>query len=311
MSTGEKTNEFFLLEFSLANKHGIFDPSSVSSVSSANLPSLQGNLDSTNESNLQHPFTVISTLLHNGHEDLSSSPNSPSSDLLANHRPTTDDDENETELSSLRHEMNGVLAGDEDNSHHHDQGENGGGDDDDDEQDGTNSNSLMNLPQKIATILCNDNNNKHSLSIYNDNDDEQQDMTNNSPTNSLDYPQQAASSSQTTILPLTSSSTTSNITASLSRQSSTKLAEDFCDICQKHFCNKYYLRVSFRFFILVRRQYENSPLLFLSERLFLFVRILRYRKKIVTYPIFNYDKHPPVYGSKRNITKNLFFFFYI
>ena len=219
----------------MANKHGIFDPSNIASVSSSTFPV---NLDSVNDSNIQHPFTVISTLLQNGHEDLSSSPTSPSSDLIANHRTTTDD-ENETELSSLRHEMNGVLAGDEDNHHQGDDD-----DDDDDEQDGTNSNSLMNLPQKIATILCNDNHNKTSLSMFNDNDDEQQETRTNSPTNSLDYQQQAASSSQTSILPLTSSSTIAT-TANLSRQSSTKLAEDFCDICQKHFCNKYYLRVSF------------------------------------------------------------------
>ena len=206
---------------SLANKHGIFDQSVVPSVSSSSLP---GNTDTTNDLNLQHPFTVISTLLHNGHEDFSSSPNSPSSDLLGNHR--NPDDNHEIELSSLRHEMNGVLAGDDENNH----------DDDDDEQDGTNSNSLRNLPQKIATILSNDN---KQLCILNDHDDEQQqqqhDLTTNSPTNSLDYQQQAASSSQTSVL----SSTTN-----LSRQSSVKLPEDFCDICQKHFCNKYYLRVS-------------------------------------------------------------------
>ncbi len=217
---------YLFVFFSLANKHGIFDQSVVPSVST---PNLQGNTDTTNDSNLQHPFTVISTLLHNGHEDFSSSPpTSPSSDLIENH-PNTDDD-NETELCSLRHEMNGVIAGDEDNNHHDNNNQ------DDDEQDGTNSSSLMNLPQKIATILCNDNKNLNSISILNDNDNEQQDLITHSPTNSLDYQQQATSSSQTLVLPLTTN---------LSRQSSAKLPEDFCDICQKHFCNKYYLRVSF------------------------------------------------------------------
>ena len=229
----------------MANKHGIFDHQSiVPSVSTPNLPSLQGNTDTTNDSNLQHPFTVISTLLHNGHEDFSSSPLSPTSDMLQNHQ--NNDDETETELSSLRHEMNGVIAGDDDNNHQnhlHDDNDN----DDDDEQDGTNSNSLINLPQKIATILCNDNLNP--ISMLNDNDDDddnQQDTTVTSPTNSLDYQQQqqqASTSSQLSGLPPTPSSTTTN----LSRQSSAKLPEDFCDICQKHFCNKYYLRVSFKF----------------------------------------------------------------
>ncbi len=212
----------------MANKHGVFDQSIVPSVSTPNLPSLQGNTDTNNDSNLQHPFTVISTLLHNGHEDFSSSPTSPSSDIIENHQ--NNDEENETELSSLRHEMNGVIAGNQDNNHHQDDN------DDDDEQDGTNSNSLINLPQKIATVLCNDNINLNPVSMLNDNDDDQQDIITNSPTNSLDYQQQASSSSQTSILP----STTTN----LSRQSSAKLPEDFCDICQKHFCNKYYLRVS-------------------------------------------------------------------
>jgi hypothetical protein len=220
----EFCNKYFL-KTHLANKHGIFDQSVVPSVSS---PSLQGNTDTTNDSNLQHPFTVISTLLHNGHEDFSSSPTSPSSDLIGNHR--NPDDDNETELRSLRHEMNGVIAGDDDNNNPHDNNQ------DDDEQDGTNSNLLRNLPQKIATILSNDNNNINSISILNDNDDdddEQQDRITNSPTNSLDYQQQTPSSSQTSILPSTTN---------LSRQSSAKLPEDFCDICQKHFCNKYYLR---------------------------------------------------------------------
>jgi hypothetical protein len=229
--------------FSLANKHGIFDHQSVGpSASTPNLPSIQGNTDTTNDSNLQHPFTVISTLLHNGHEDFSSSPPSPSSDMIQNHQ--NNDDENETELSSLRHEMNGVIAGDEDNNHrNHQQDDNDN--DDDDEQDGTNSNSLINLPQKIATILCNDNTNINPISMLNDDndDDDQQENTPNSPTNSLDYQQQqqqASSSSQLSGLPPTPSSSTTN----LSRQSSAKLPEDFCDICQKHFCNKYYLRVS-------------------------------------------------------------------
>ncbi len=227
----------------MANKHGIFDQSIVPSVSTSNLPSLQGNTDTNNDSNLQHPFTVISTLLHNGHEDLSSSPpNSPSSDLIENHQ-NNDDEENETELSSLRHEMNGVIAGDDNNNNNHDHNQDDNdNDDDDDEQDGTNSNSLINLPQKIATILCNDNTNINPVSLLNDNDDDQQDITTNSPLNNSDHhQQQASSSSQTSILPLTPSSSTTN----LSRQSSAKLPEDFCDICQKHFCNKYYLRVSF------------------------------------------------------------------
>jgi len=222
--------KYLFLFFSLANKHGIFDQSIVPSIST---PNLQGNTDTNNDSNLQHPFTVISTLLHNGHEDFSSSPTSPSSDMIENH-PNNDDDENETELSSLRHEMNGVIAGDEDNNHQN-QNQNDD-DDDDDEQDGTNSN----LPQKIS------NDNANPGSILNDNNDDQQDTTPNSPTNSLDYQQQqqASSSSQTSILTPTSSTTTTTITTNLSRQSSAKLPEDFCDICQKHFCNKYYLRVS-------------------------------------------------------------------
>ncbi len=221
----------------MANKHGIFDQQSVvPSVSTPNLPSLQGNTDTNNDSNLQHPFTVISTLLNNDHEDFSSSPTSPSDDPIRNH--PNHDDENETELSSLRHEMNGVIAGDEDNdnnNHHHDHED----DEDDDEQDGINSNLLLNLPQKLSTILCNDN-----TDINPDNNDDQQDITTNSPTNSLDFQQQASSSTpQLSGLPSTPSSTTTTV---LSRQSSAKLPEDFCDICQKHFCNKYYLRVSFK-----------------------------------------------------------------
>lgn len=226
----------------MANKHGIFDHQSVvPSVSTPNLSSLQSNTDTNNDSSLQHPFTVISTLLHNGHEDFSSSPNSPSSDMIQNHQ--NNDDENETELSSLRHEMNGVIAGDEDNNDndHHDREQDDNDDnDDDDEQDGTHSNSLINLPQKIATILCNDNKNINSVAILNDNDDDDQhDMITNSPTNSLDFQQQASSSTQLSNL------TPSTSTTNLSRQSSAKLLEDFCDICQKHFCNKYYLRVSY------------------------------------------------------------------
>ncbi|CAF1462187.1 unnamed protein product [Adineta steineri] len=258
----EFCNKYFL-KTHLANKHGIFDQQSVvPSVSTPNLSSLQGNTDTINDSNLQHPFTVISTLLNNGHEDFSSSPTSPSSDMIRNH--SNNDDENETELSSLRHEMNGVIAGDEDNdnnnnNHHHEQNDNEDedddvDDDDDDEQDGINSNSLINLPQKIATILGNDNLNTHLDNNNNnnnnndddddDNDDDQQETIANSPTNSLDYQQQQASSSTAAALlsgfptPTSSSSTTAN----LSRQSSAKLPEDFCDICQKHFCNKYYLR---------------------------------------------------------------------
>ncbi|CAF0986969.1 unnamed protein product [Rotaria sordida] len=245
----EFCNKYFL-KTHLANKHGIFDHQSIGpSVSTPNLTSIQGNTDTNNDSNLQHPFTVISTLLHNGHEDFSSSPTSPSSDMIQNHQ--NNDDENETELTSLRHEMNGVIAGDDDNNndnnnHDHEQDDNDdddndADDDDDDEQDGTNTNSLINLPQKIATILCNDNKNMNSVTILNDNDDDQNDLLTNSPTNSLDFQQQQASSSTQIInLPSTPSSTTT--TTNLSRQSSAKLLEDFCDICQKHFCNKYYLR---------------------------------------------------------------------
>ncbi|CAF1181236.1 unnamed protein product, partial [Adineta ricciae] len=212
----EFCNKYFL-KTHLANKHGIFDQQSV-------VPSIstQGTNDSATDSNLQHQFTVISTLLTNSHEDFSSS---PSSDLLANH--STNDDENETELSSLRHEMNGVVAGDDDNDNHHQTDD----DDDDDEQDGINSN----LPQKL---LSNDNLNSNP---DNTTDDDEHDTVTHSPANSLDYQQQASSSTtaaQLANLPLTPSSTITN----LSRQSSAKLPEDFCDICQKHFCNKYYLR---------------------------------------------------------------------
>jgi hypothetical protein len=184
----------------LANKHGIFDhQSTIASGSTSTIPSLltssKDSTDINNDSNVQHPFTIISTLINPDHDDLSS----PSSDIQNHH------DENETELGSLQHQMNGVIAGvdDDDNNNHH-QDDN----DADDEQDGSISNSLINLPQQIATILGNDNKT----------DDDQRVMTTNSPTNNLDFQ---------------------------SRQSSTKLLEDFCDICQKHFCNKYYLRVSF------------------------------------------------------------------
>ena len=226
----------------MANKHGIFDHQSA--VPSVSTPNLQSNTDTNNDSNIQRPFTVISTLLHNGHGDNSSSLNSPSSDLIQNHQ--INDDENEVEISSLRHEMNGVTAGDEDNddnNHHHDyeqSNENDDNDDDgdDDEQDGINSNSLINLPQKIASILCNDNAN--SVSMLNDSDDNQQELRTKSPLNNLDFSQPTTTTSTQASNLSASSSTTTN----LSRQSSTKLAEDFCDICQKHFCNKYYLRVN-------------------------------------------------------------------
>ncbi len=191
----------------MANKHGIFDHQSV--VPSGSTPTISSLLtspkditDTNTDSNIQHPFTVISTLINNDHDDLSS----PSSDINQNHH-----DENETELGSLQHQMNGVIAGDDDNNHNHNYPE-----DENDEQDGSSSNPLINLPQQIATILGNDNNNIKT-------DDDQLVITTNSPTNNLDF----------------QSST------NLSRQSSTKLLEDFCDICQKHFCNKYYLRVSF------------------------------------------------------------------
>lgn len=115
--------------------------------------------------------------------------------------------DNESELSSLQQQMNGVIAGeddDEDDSNHLHHNSN----EDDDEQDG--STSLINLPQQIASILANENSTIKT-------DDDQRVMTTNSPSNHLDY--------------------------SSARQSSNKLLEDFCDICQKHFCNKYYLRV--------------------------------------------------------------------
>jgi hypothetical protein len=194
----------------LANKHGIFDyqsvvPSGSTSTISSLLTSPKDLTDTNTDSNIQHPFTVISTLINNDHDDLSS----PSSDNNPNHH-----DENETELSSLQHQMNGVIAGNDNdinnNNHNYTEDEN----DDDDEQDGSSSNPLINLPQQIATILGNDNTIKT--------DDDQRVMTTNSPTNNHDF----------------QSSTNS------SRQTSTKLLEDFCDICQKHFCNKYYLRVS-------------------------------------------------------------------
>ncbi len=186
--------------FSLANKHGIFDhqsvvPSGLTPTNSSLLSSSpKDTIDPTNDSNHQHPFTVISTLLNNTPDDVSS----PSSDI-PNHP-----DENETELGSLQHQMNGVIPGD-DNNHPNSNHE-------DDEQDGSISNTLMNLPQQIATILG------HETSTIK-NDDDQRVMTTNSPTNNLDFS---------------------------SRQSSTKLLEDFCEICQKHFCNKYYLRVSLK-----------------------------------------------------------------
>ena len=167
--------------------------------------------DTNNDSNIQHPFTVISTLINNDHDDLTSS--SPSSDMIQNNH-----DEHENELGSLRLQMNGVIAGDDDINNNHNEDEN----DDDDEQDGTISKSLINLPQQIATILCNDNINMNTIKT----DDDQRVITANSPTNNLDF--------QSSL----------SITTNLSRLSSTKILEDFCDICQKHFCNKYYLRVS-------------------------------------------------------------------
>ncbi len=180
----------------MANKHGIFDHQSiVASGSSSILSSSKDSTDLNNDSNVQHPFTVISTLINSDHDDCSS----PSSDIENHH------DENETELGSLQHQMNSVIAGDDDHQNNND---------DDDEQDGSISNSLINLPQQIATILGNDDNNNIKT------DDDQRVITTNSPTNNLDFQ---------------------------SRQSSTKLLEDFCDICQKHFCNKYYLRVSLYF----------------------------------------------------------------
>jgi hypothetical protein len=200
----------------LANKHGIFDHQSVVPSASTSLTSPKEMNDTNNDSNIQHPFTVISTLINTDHDDLSSSSPSPSSLRIQNH------DEHETELGSLRHHMNGVISGDgNDDENNHNEDENN---DDDDEQDGTSSNLLINLPQQIATILCNDNTNLNIIKT----DDDQRVITTSSPTNNLDFQSQQSSS-----------------TTNLSRQSSTKLLEDFCDICQKHFCNKYYLRVSF------------------------------------------------------------------
>ena len=179
----------------MANKHGIFDhQSTIASGSSSTLLSSKDSTDLTNDSNVQHPFTVISTLINPDRDDDCSS---PSSDIENHH--------DETELGSLQRQMNGVIAGDDDDHQNDD-------DDDDDEQDGSISNSLINLPQQIATILGNDNNNNLKT------DDDQRVITTKSPTNNLDFQ---------------------------SRQSSNKLLEDFCDICQKHFCNKYYLRVSY------------------------------------------------------------------
>ena len=224
----------------MANKHGILDQSAIPSVSTLNLSSLQNHTDITNDDNLQHPFTVISTLLQNGHEDYFLAVAAPASDLKLNQQIRDEGHDKETGLHPLRLEINPLIPVADDNQHDDNE-------QDDDEQDGTHINSLRNLPHKIATILCNDNTDRNSM--LNDNDDDennQRDLTTNSPTNSLDYQQQQASSSttttsQTSILPSTS-------TASLSRQSSGKSAEDFCDICQKHFCNKYYLRVCQRKF---------------------------------------------------------------
>ncbi|CAF1643772.1 unnamed protein product [Adineta ricciae] len=187
----EFCNKYFL-KTHLANKHGIFDPQSVGSASSKELT------DTTNDSNLQQSFAVISTLIGNDQDELVSS---PSSDITqTNH---------DNELGSLRLQMNGVIAGDDDDEENQNQNNNNNHNDEDDEQDGIGSNRLVNLPQQIASILSNENTNLKT-------DDDQRVITSNSPTNNLDF--------QST------------------RQSSTKILEDFCDICQKHFCNKYYLR---------------------------------------------------------------------
>ncbi|CAF0843745.1 unnamed protein product [Adineta steineri] len=208
----EFCNKYFL-KTHLANKHGIFDQSVVPSISTSSTEIT----DAINDTNLQHPFTVISTLLNNDHDDLISSSPSPSSDMIQNNHH-----EHDNEFSSLRHQMNGVIAGDDDINHNNNNNNNNNThtedeNDDDDEQDGSSSNPLMNLPQQIATILRNDNTNLYTIKT----DDDQRVITSNSPTNNLDF--------QTS-------------TTNLSRQSSTKILEDFCDICQKHFCNKYYLR---------------------------------------------------------------------
>ena len=200
-----------MILFSLANKHGIFDHQSV-------VPSVSTStevIDPNNDSNVQHPFTVISTLTTNNPDELiSSSPSpSPSTPIIQNNS-----DEHDNELGSLTIQMNGVIAGDDDDDNNHNNNNNNN-DDDDDEQDGTSSNRIMNLPQQIATILSNDNT-THLSHIKSD--DDQQVITTNH----------------------------------FSRQSSTKVLEDFCEICQKHFCNKYYLRVSFNFYSYPQIQIE-------------------------------------------------------
>lgn len=204
--------------------------------------------DLNHDGSLQHSFTMVSTLLHNGQEDFSSS---PTSDLTENQRAEDGavGGENGTELVSLRHQMNGVIAGDDENHLDDERQANGVlmDNDDDDEQDGTHANALIHLPQQIATILRNDHPKRTSISTLNENeqDDDDQEMNTDSPTNSLDYPQQQvqqASSSQS----VNSSSLTTTNSGNVPRQSSAKLPEDFCDLCQKHFCNKYYLRVSER-----------------------------------------------------------------
>lgn len=258
----EFCNKYFL-KTHLANKHGIFDHQSLAS--SLSTPSMIGLTTSTDlnsdPTNLQHSFTMVSTLLQNSQEELSSSPRS---DFVENVRTNDqddvdggddDDEENGEEFSSIRQQMNGVIAGDDDDDQQIDQNplpDDQQTNDDDDEQDGTNPTSFIHLPQQIATILRNENSKRNSLSLLNENDDEEQDQQEinaNSPTNSLDYSQQqqqaTTSSSQSGIITTTTTgptATTNIATANLPRQSSAKLPEDFCDICQKHFCNKYYLR---------------------------------------------------------------------
>ena len=190
----------------------------------------------TNDLNHSHAFTIVSTLLDHGHENGLSPSASQSSDL-----PFNCTEDQETELNSLEHQMNAVIDDDLDEpmNDRRNHSERNNDDDNDDEQDGTNSNLLNYLPQARTRILSNGQ--RRSLpkigepgdNHHDDDDDGDADplaITANSPTNSLEFQQQS-----------TGSISAAN---SASRQSSAKLLEDFCDICQKRFCNKYYLRVS-------------------------------------------------------------------
>lgn len=185
---------------------------------------------------------MVSTLLQHGQEEYSSSPRSDLNENLRN----VDDEEISNDLTSLREQMNGVIAGDDeahlDQSNHPDERDRIN-QEDEDEQDGSTPSTLINLPQQIVTILRNENSKRNSLAILNEHDEDEQDQTDlntSSPSNSFDFQQQQQQQPQ----PVSSTSQTTT-TTNLPRTSTGKLAEDFCDICQKHFCNKYYLRVSF------------------------------------------------------------------